>query len=232
MTLRHTDSQFQSELDSLLATFNHMGIRARSMVGDAVRAMELNDPDTARRVIAADRDLDRIELEVDRMCLTILARRAPVGEDLRLVTAAMKAVTDLERVGDLAVNIAERALDLYGRPGIEPGPEVGRLALAALNILDRALHAFRERDSAEARELYELDQQVDSHNRLAFRNLIHLTQVHPDQFERALALSSICRHLERVGDHAVNIGERVIFLVEGEEVRHRGQSVRGGAPIT
>lgn len=222
MTLRHTDSQFQAELDGLLATFNHMGIRSRTMVGDAVRSLSINDPDIARRVIAADRELDRIELEIDRMCLTILARRAPVGEDLRLVTAVMKAVTDLERIGDLAVNIAERSLDLYGRPGIEPGPEVGTLAQSALALLDRALHAFRERDSKEARELYEVDQAVDAQNRVAFRNLIHITQDHPDQFERALALSSICRHLERVGDHAVNIGERVIFLVEGEEVRHGG----------
>lgn len=222
MTLRHTDSQFQSELDTLLATFNHMGIRSRSMVGDAVRSLDIHDPDIARRVIAADRELDRIELEIDRMCITILARRAPVGEDLRLVTAVMKAVTDLERIGDLAVNIAERSLELYGGLGIEPGPEVGTLAQAAQALLERALHAFRERDSKEARELYAMDHAVDALNRVAFRKLIYLTQVHPDQFERALALSSICRHLERVGDHAVNIGERVIFLVEGEEVRHGG----------
>lgn len=219
---RHTDSQFQAELDHLTSTFNHMGVRARAMVGEAVRALQERDPELARRVIAADRELDRLELELDRLCLTILARRAPVGEDLRFVTAVLKAVTDVERIGDLAVNISERALDLMSRPGIEPSAEVDLLARSATELVDKALYAFRNRDSAEARALYALDQAVDAHNRSAFRHLIHLTQLHPDQFERALALSSVCRHLERIGDHAVNVGERVIFLVEGEEVRHGG----------
>lgn len=223
---RHTDSQYEEELAALGAHFSRMGSIARSMMEDAVRALLRGDAAAARAVIARDAELDRMENEVDERCVAILARRAPVGADLRFVTAVMKCVVDVERIGDLAVNVAKRALDLVQSPGVEPGEDTERLAHGALGILTRALDAFAARDSAAARSLYEDDRALDAANRRAFHRLIAIAQHHPDQIERALAISGACRNLERAGDHAVNIGERVVFMVEGEEVRHRHGSPR------
>jgi phosphate transport system protein len=138
------------------------------------------------------------------------------------VTAVFKVVTDLERVGDLAVNIAERGLDLAGTVGIDVGPEVEALAAKVTVQLAEAIRAFAERDAIAARTLYAEDALIDEMNRAAFSILLGVARSHPDQIERALAISSICKHLERIGDHAVNIGEHAVFLVEGHDVRHGG----------
>ena len=220
--MRHTDTQYEAELQALAGLFTQMGNRAILMMADAQRALLLRDPELARYVVTSDNELDRMEMEADRRCLSILARRSPVGEDLRLVPAVLKSVTDVERVGDLAVNIAERALDLHSGPGGEPGDYVVERGKASQSLLERSLDAFRRRDSAAARALHATDLEVDQLNRDAFRRLLDLAAAHPDQMERVMALASICRHMERVGDHAVNIGERVVFLVEGLDVRHGG----------
>lgn len=219
--IRHTDSQYEEELAALGAHFSRMGAHAQGMLADAVRGLLQGDAEAARSVIARDAELDRMENEADERCVSILARRAPVGPDLRLVIAVMKCVVDVERIGDLAVNVAKRALDLVASPGVEPGEDTERLAHGAVALLTRALDAFATRDSATARSLYEADRALDAANRRAFHRLIAIAQFHPDQLERALAISGACRNLERAGDHAVNIGERVVFLVDGEEVRHR-----------
>jgi len=219
---RHTDSQFESELGGIQVLFFQMCARATWMLREATRALFERDPERARRVVETDREVDRTEMELDRRCVQVLARRAPVGEDLRLVTSILKAVTDVERVGDLAVNIAERALELYLGPGIDPDADVQALAKASTDMWERAAESFRTRDSAVARGLHADDRAVDELNRTCFRTLIGVARDHPDQVERVLALSSVCRHFERVGDHAVNLGERVVFLVEGADVRHGG----------
>lgn len=219
---RHTDTQYESELATLASHVNLMSARAEGMVSNAVRALFTRDAALARSVVEQDADLDRLEKESDRRCLNILARRSPVGEDLRFVTAVFKVVTDLERVGDLAVNISERGLDLAGAVGIDVGPEVEALAAKVTVQLAEAIRAFAERDAIAARTLYAEDALIDSMNRAAFSSLLGVARSHPDQIERVLAISSICKHLERIGDHAVNIGEHAVFLVEGHDVRHGG----------
>ena len=219
---RHTDTQYESELATLASHVNLMSARAEGMVSNAVRALFTRDAALARSVVEQDADLDRLEKESDRRCLNILARRSPVGEDLRFVTAVFKVVTDLERVGDLAVNISERGLDLAGAVGIDVGPEVEALAAKVTVQLAEAIRAFAERDAIAARALYAEDALIDSMNRAAFSSLLGVARIHPDQIERVLAISSICKHLERIGDHAVNIGEHAVFLVEGHDVRHGG----------
>jgi phosphate transport system protein len=206
----------------LASHVNLMSARAEGMVGNSVRALFTRDAALARSVVEQDADLDRLEKESDRRCLNILARRSPVGEDLRFVTAVFKVVTDLERIGDLAVNIAERGLDLAGSVGIDAGPEVEALAAKVTVQLAEAVRAFAERDAVAARGLYAEDAVIDSMNRAAFSSLLGVARSYPDQIERALAISSICKHLERIGDHAVNIGEHAVFLVEGHDVRHGG----------
>ncbi len=217
----HLDQQYEHELEQITAHLLKMGNRAEAMVHDAVRALLDRDLGLARKVIGSDDELDRLEVETDALCVALMARRSPVGGDLRLVTCALKIVTDLERVGDLAVNIARRAIELNTSSGIEVLPEVAELARVASDELGQAMTALRKRDSAAAVQLQRGDKQVDEANRLAFDRLIHIAKDHPDQFERALAITSVCRHLERVGDHAVNIGEMVVYLVSGQMVRHQ-----------
>ncbi len=219
---RHTDTQYEAELAALDSHVSLMGARAEGMVGNAVRALFERDATLARSVMEQDADLDRLEKESDRRCLNILARRSPVGEDLRFVTAVFKVVTDLERVGDLAVNIAERGLELGAGAGIHAGDEIQRLCERVQSQLAEAVRSFSERDAIAARGLYAKDAEVDEMNRVAFYGLLQVARMHPDQIDRALALSSVCKHLERIGDHAVNIGEHAVFLVEGHDVRHGG----------
>lgn len=221
---RHLDSKYDSELNDLSVHMARMAVRAESMVKDAVRALLERDGELARAVIRSDRELDRLELEADEMSLRLLARRAPFGEDLRFVTVNLKVVTDLERMGDLAVNIAERSLELMQGPGLSAGKEVEQLASAALVAVSDAVRAYQARDSAVARTVLVNDRQIDALNRGAFELLIRIAHERPDEFDRALALTSVCRHLERIADHATNVAEMVVFLVEAEDVRHRGHA--------
>ena len=207
----HLDQQYEHELEQITAHLLKMGNRAEAMVHDAVRALLDRDLGLARKVIGSDDELDRLEVETDALCVALMARRSPVGGDLRLVTCALKIVTDLDRP----------ASELNTSSGIEVLPEVAELARVASDELGQAMTALRKRDSAAAVQLQRGDKQVDEANRLAFDRLIHIAKDHPDQFERALAITSVCRHLERVGDHAVNIGEMVVYLVSGQMVRHQ-----------
>ncbi len=220
MRTPHLDNQYEHELARITSHLLKMGNRAEGMVNDAVRALLERDIALARHVIGTDDELDRLEIETDYLCVNLLARRAPVGADLRLVTGALKIVTDLERVGDLAVNIARRAIELNTSSGIEILPEVIELAERASAELSVAMTALRNRDAVAAKQLRRGDSEVDDANRRAFDRLIGIAKDHPDQFERALAITSVCRHLERVGDHAVNIGEMVVYLASGQVVRH------------
>jgi phosphate transport system protein len=220
--MRHTDSRYETELNDLAVHMTRMAARAQSMVHDAVRALLQRDAELARTVIQTDRDLDRLELQADEMSLRMLARRSPFGEDLRFVTVALKMATDLERMGDLAVNIAERALELMQTTGLAPGPEVETLAEAALREVEAAVQAYQSRDSQLAQDVMRGDRDVDALNRAAFGTLIRIAREQPEQFDRALALTSVCRYLERIADHAVNVAEQTVFLVTAEDIRHSG----------
>lgn len=219
--LPHIDQQYEAEVQALTSALVTMGLHAESQIGDAVRALVDRDPNLARQVVKNDRDLNRMENETDLLCIKLMARRAPVGEDLRLVTCALKAVVDMERIGDLAVNVAKRYLELNaGGPGLEPTPEVLALTQGALDITRRAIGALQNRDGAAARLIRTEDSRIDDLNRAVFQQMIIVAKDHSDQLERAIAYTSIARYLERVADHAVNIAEMVVFLIEGKVIRH------------
>lgn len=211
----------EAELDRIRTLFLQMCVRAESMVRLALRSVLDRDPSLGRSVMAADRELDALELEVDRQCLHFLATRHPVGTELRTITTMMKMVTDLERVGDLAVNLAERGLELSSGIGIEPGTDLPMMGEIAADMVRMAADAFLEGDATLARELIRRDRTVDQLNREAFEKWITAMAAHPDQVKRALALTSMSKYLERIADHACNLGEMVVFLVEGEDVRHQ-----------
>lgn len=211
----------QEDIARLRTGLLQMWVRAESMVRQAVRSIMERDAQMGRAVIALDEDVDRMEVELDRRCLAILARRTHSEEQLRFVTTAMKIVTDLERIGDLAVNVAERGFDLVIGRGVEPSPDLALMGDRVADMVRDAADAFVVSDISIAAELRRRDEQIDRMNRAAFDNGLKLLSAHPDQADRALSLTNIAKHLERIGDHAVNLGEMIVLLVDGTDLRHR-----------
>lgn len=214
------------EIARLRTGLLQMWVRAESMVRQAVRSVVERDAQMGRAVIALDEDVDRMEIELDGRCLAILARGTHSAEQLRFVTTAMKMVTDLERIGDLAVNVAERGFDLIIGSGVEASPDLAAMGDRVADMVRDAADAFVTADAVAAHRLRLADAAVDAMNRAAFKQGLALLAAHPDQATRALALTNISKHLERIGDHAVNLAERVVFIVEGTDVRHSGRGAR------
>jgi phosphate transport system protein len=215
----HLDTQYENELRAVRAQVARMADQAERMVRDSVLALLSSDDGLAREVIAADQVLDQMELDCDQLCVRLLARRAPVGADLRLVTATLKLVTDIERIGDLAVNIVKRGTQAGGAP---LPAEIAELARAVVEELALSMDCLRSLDSGKARRLYDQDHITDQRNRAAFDRLLRLAGENPGVFDQILAMTNICRHLERIGDHAVNVAEAVVYMVEGATLRHKG----------
>lgn len=222
MQTPHLDAIYELEIESLRTRLARTGARAEQMVRDTVRALLERDPALARQVMAVDRELNRLEVELDYECVTLLARRSPVGEDLRLVMTALKADVDMERIGDLAGHVASRAIELAASTGIEAQPELLQLAAGAVSNVERAMRSLAAKDGAEARAVIAADRALDTLHNDHLRHLIQLAKDHPDQLERTLAWAAASRHLERISDHACNIAEMVVFLAEGQMLRHGG----------
>lgn len=219
--LPHLDSQYEAELASLYGSMVKTGLHAEGMIRDSVRALLDRDPALARNVMATDREVNRLEIDTDELAVKLMVRRAPVGEDLRLVMCALKVVVDMERIGDLAANIAKRYLEIHAHgPGLEPTDDMVKLAQASVEVTRRAMESLQRRDAASARILKTEDGKIDDLNRAVFQQMIVVAKDHADQLERAIAYTSIARYLERVADHAVNIAEMVVFLAEGKVIRH------------
>lgn len=208
------------DLDHIRTLFLQMCVRAESMVHQSVRAMHQRDPHLARAVLDADQALDDLELEIDSQCVRCLAVHRPNGYDLRLVTTVLKMVTDLERIGDLAVNIAERALDIGAGPGLEAATDLVVMGAKAVEMLRRAADAFIGHDASALDDLKARDREIDELNRVSFEHLLRVMVDHPNQAKRALAFTSISRHLERIADHTVNLGQMIVLLEEGRDLRH------------
>lgn len=216
----HLDRQYEQDLAEITDLLLTMGARAADLVGAAVGALQERDPVRARQVMERDQSIDDAELRCDELCMRAMARWAPVGADLRLVMSALKVVTDIERIGDMGVNIAKRSIELDEAQPLDV-PELAKLASRVLDELGHALQALKARDSAMARQVRGEDHAADELNRAAFSRLIQIAKDEPDRLESVLAATSVSRYLERVGDHAVNIAESVVYLVEGKVLRHR-----------
>ncbi|MBX3185038.1 MAG: phosphate signaling complex protein PhoU [Polyangiaceae bacterium] len=220
---RHTDREYARELDLLRERVLLMGSKVEAMVGDAMQAFHERDTQLARATLRADHEVDQLELEIDERCLKLLARRQPVASDLRFITTSLKLVTDLERVGDLATNICERTLELSLEPPVAIDPRLPRMAQLAQEMLADALNSFVQSDAQRARAVVERDALVDAAYAETFPALTQRMVTEPDAAQRLL---SVGRYLERVADHATNIAEMVVFMVEGKDVRHTFHAVR------
>ncbi|HZM00074.1 MAG TPA: phosphate signaling complex protein PhoU [Planctomycetota bacterium] len=198
-----------------------MGGLVEGQVDAASIALTQRRADVARKVMAADDEIDRVELEVDEECLRLLALHHPVAGDLRFITAAMKINNDLERIGDLAANVAERALDLATLPPLPLPLQFEPMTRIVRGMLHDALDALVRRDGAQARDVIRRDEEVNAIHRRHFESLQEAMMSDPGTIERAIDLLSASRQLERIADQTKNIAEDVVFLVEARVLRHR-----------
>ena len=228
---QHTSRHYEQELQVLKEKILLLGGKVEEMIAAAMKSLLDRKPDLARRVIDSDRAVDSAEMEIDHLCLSLLALRQPAASDLRFIATALKIVTDLERIGDLAVNIAERSIELNEEPPLKPYIDIPRMASAASGMVGKALDAFVKRDPGLAREVLRADQAVDDLYVTVFRELLAYMVEDPKNVGRALRLTFIAKHLERLADHATNIAQMVIFMCEGRDVRHPGAQEGAGGGL-
>jgi phosphate transport system protein len=216
----HTSKQFEQQLRALKDKLLLMSHHAEKMIADAIRALVERRPSLAEEVIKSDDEMDQLELDVDNQCYEILALEQPVARDLRFIATALKIVRDIERIGDIAVNIAERATELIQEPEMKRLIDLPIMAEAAQRILKESLDAFVNSDAELAEKVIRDDSFVDDCYEQIFRELLTYMMEDTKYISRALKVIFIAKHLERVGDHSANIAEMVIFLVRGQDIRH------------
>ena len=217
---QHTNKHYDQQLRLLKEKLLLIGHMAEISIADATRALVERRPSLAQRIIDDDDKVDKLELEIDDICFEILAREQPVASDLRFITTAMKIVGDIERIGDNGANMARRALEIMKEPELKPVIDVPVAARAAQRALKESLDAFVNGDSELAKRVIEGDRYIEDVCQQMLRELLTYMFEDPSTITRALRLIFVARNLERVGDHAANIAEMVIFLVEGHDVRH------------
>ena len=211
---------FDEELKSLKEMLLEMAARAEEQIVLAVRALKDREEKMACRVLEREEAVNLLDIEIDGMCMRLLALRQPLATDLRFITSAMKISSDLERIGDLAVNIAERTQDLLKQPELKPLIDIPRMAELAQAMVRDALNAFIQGDDVLARDVCLRDDQVDQLNDQVFRELLTYMMQDPGTISRAVDLILVGRHLERIADHATNVGEDVIYMVKGKTIKH------------
>ncbi len=215
----------QRDLENLQRNLLALAASVEEAIHNAIRALQQREADPAEQVIAGDAQIDQEENHIEEECLKILALHQPVAVDLRRIAAALKINTDLERMADLAEDIAERALHLTGLPVIPVPAKLQRMTDLTTTMVRQSLDAFVNLDPRQARRVCRLDDEVDRYNNEIIQELIGLMQESPAQVEAGLSLFSATRHLERIADHATNIAEDVVYLVEGTIIRHHPAAV-------
>ena len=213
---------FQEDLDALKERLLAMGGLAEERVREAVHGVKDRDSGALDAVLSGDEPINEFHMEVDDRCFKLLALHQPMAADLRVIVAAVKINTDLERVGDLAVNIAEAGKRYLQHPPVKPLIDIPRMGELAQKMLRDALDAFVRRDMALAERVLAEDDTLDALKTQIFRELLTYMLQSPETIEPALDLILISRHLERIGDHATNVAEDVIFILSAKDVRHHG----------
>src|ERR671937_92784 len=211
---------FHEDLETLKQTLLAMGAVVEDPIQRVMAALIQRDEALAHEVIERDRQVNAYDVEIDEKCVELLALYQPAASDLRVITTAMKIVTDLERIGDQAVNIAQRALELNAEPQLKPYIDLPRMAERAQRMVKESLDAFVARDTELARQVCAEDAAVDALKEQIFRELLTFMMADPRTIPRAIRLILISRFLERVADHATNIAEMVIYMVDSKMVRH------------
>ncbi len=221
MRAPHTDREYEAELALLRQRVRTMGAVVRELLVGGVRALVDGDTRRAQEVIDRDAEIDRLEIELDEQCLRILARRQPVASDLRLIAATLKVVTDLERMGDLCGSLCERVIELAAAAPSTPAGSLQLMSAAVEPMVLDAIEAFVTGDAALAEHVLTRDDLVDKYFAQLLGELFADMVAQPAGIYRATRLSSVAKYLERIADHATNVAELAVFLVNGEDIRHR-----------
>ena len=219
------ERHFEQELEQLRSKLLVMSALVESAVYYSVTAVVRTDRKLAGEVLQNEGRVNRMQIEIDEQAVSLLALHQPMACDLRLITAAIKINIDLERMGDLAVNIAERALSLMDEPVVPHGIDIPHIAALVQNMVRESLDAFISKDAALAQRVLSSDDAVDALRTAFFHELISFMQSEPNHIPQGMNLLSIVRNLERVADHATNIAEDVLFYVKGIDVRHHAEVV-------
>lgn len=212
--------QFDKELKSLKEKLLSMASLAEESVTLAVNSLKERKEELAQKVFKGEETVNLLDIEIDRLSLKLLALRQPMAVDLRFITSAMRIASELERIGDQSVNIAQRALKLLKLPLLKPLIDIPRMASLAQNMVKDSLSAFVNQDEKLARDVCQRDDEVDDLNDQIFRELLTYMMQDPSTIRRAIDLILVGRHLERIADHATNISEDVIYYVKGKTIKH------------
>lgn len=220
MHTEHTDKRYEEELSKLREEILYMGGMVEDQIQKSIKSLVERDSKLAELIIERDHEVNRLDVDIDDICVRLLALHQPAGRDLRFITTGLKITTDLERIGDMAVNICERALELNQEPQLKPYIDIPRMARVAQRMIRESLDAFVREDTELALKVCKDDEEVDQLNSQIFREVVTFMIDDPHTINRAIKISSISKYLERIADHATNIAEMVIFMVKGKSIRH------------
>jgi phosphate transport system protein len=216
----HTNFRYEVELRGLRAGLITMGGLVESQIADAIASLVERDSARAQKTISRDQDVNRMDVENDELAIRLLALHQPTAGDLRFITTALKITTDLERIGDNAVNICERVLELNQEPQLKPYIDLPRIATIAQTMVRDSVDAFMRNDPDLAQEVIGHDDEVDALNYQIYRELLSYMAEDPATIPRATRILFISKYIERVADHATNIAEMVVYMVKGRSIRH------------
>ena len=219
--MKRTSTHYEMELQGIKKNLLFEGALAEKAIQDVVTSLVDKKSDLARKVIDRDVEIDKLDTEIEDQCIRLLALRQPIAKDLRFITTAIKINGHLERIGDMAVNIAERVLELNELPQLKPYIDLPRMADIAREMIRGSLDALVNEDIELANRVRRMDDAVDKLNEQIFRELLTFMMEDPRTVHRALLITQISKNLERISDHAKGISDMVVYMVTGESVRHQ-----------
>lgn len=217
----HTSSQYERNLKEVKENLVYLGALVEKAIQNAMKSLLDRDSDLARATVEGDRLIDRMDEEIEEKCITLLALRQPIARDLRFITTAIKINGHLERIGDMAVTIAERAIALNEEPQLKPYIDLPRMAEITEDMIRNSLDALIHDDVELANRVRREDDIIDKLNEQIFRELLTFIMEDPKTTHRALLIMQISKNLERISDHAKSISDMVVFMVTGQNVRHQ-----------
>ncbi len=227
---RHTSVQYESELQGVRTSLIHMGVLVEKAIEKSVNALLQRDSDLARTVMAEDDQIDRLDVDIEDKCIRLLALRQPAARDLRFITTAIKINGHLERIGDMAVNIAKKVIILNAEPQLKPYIDLPRMAEITRGMIKESIDALVNEDVTTANKVRSDDERVDNLTEQIFRELLTFMMEDGHTIHRALIIMQISKSLERISDHAKGIADMVVYMVTGKSVRHE-EPVEGGTEL-
>ncbi len=217
---QHTNRQYEEDLRELRAALIKMGGLVERQIAEAVNSLVNRDSAKARQIIAGDAEVNRLDIECDERCIKLLALHQPAAGDLRFITTGLKITTDLERIGDNAVNICERAIELNEEPQLKPYIDIPRMAEVTQSMIKDSIDAFMRNDTDLAQEVIDRDDIVNDLQHQIYRELLSYMAEDPHTIGCATKILFVSKYLERIADHSTNIAEMVVFMVKGKTIKH------------